>query len=147
MMKLYVIDTNALIHYYPDVFDQGCDLSRRAHSIIKSAFTPNSSVRISIPSVVLIEIYDKWFTREEFARKFYYEVFLSLKESPNIEIKPIEQEVLENLLYISGDLANHEIHDKIILASAMMLKCSLITSDAKLTEYVTKTNVLPEIFF
>lgn len=77
--------------------------------------------------------------------QFHYEVFDLVERSPNIEIKPVEQEVLENLLNIGGILADHEIHDKIILASAMMLNCSIITTDPKIREYVESNGVIPAV--
>lgn len=79
------------------------------------------------------------------AAKFHYEVFNQLSQSVNVEIKPLDQEVLENLLRIGGVLADHEIHDKIILASAMMLNCSIITTDAKIREYVDATHIIPSV--
>ena len=54
-----------------------------------------------------------------------------------MEIKAIEREVLENMC-IGAELANHEVHDKLILASAMMLQCPLITSDEKVIKFVKK---------
>jgi predicted nucleic acid-binding protein len=146
MSTLYVIDTNALICYFAHVFNRPSTLSRRAHHIIAQALsTAPVEIKLSIPSVVFIEIFEKWVTNEEFAAKFHYEVFHQITASPNIEIKPIEREVLENLLKIGGSLEDHEIHDKIILASAMMLECSLITIDPAIVEYVNQTKVIPSV--
>ncbi len=92
-----------------------------------------------------MEIYEKWFISEEFARKFYYEVYIPIIGSPNIEIKPLEQEVIENLMRIRGSLSNHEINDKLILASAMMLNCPLITTDQDIITFVKENNVIPSI--
>jgi len=143
MIKNYVTDTNSIISYFNDVFSVPQILSARARSIIHLAIDIHSSdVRLSIPSVVFLEIYDKYFVDEEIARKIRYEVFEPIKNSPNIEIKPLEQEVLENLLKISDELKSHEIHDKIVLASAMMLNCALITTDGSLIGYIKKHRVI-----
>lgn len=144
MSTLYVIDTNALICYFAHVFNRPSDLSPKAQNLIKHALSTSPvEVKLSIPSVVFVEIFEKWLRTEEFARQFHYEVFHLIKQSPNIEIKPVEGEVLENLLNISGTLSNHEIHDKIILASAMMLECPLITIDRAIVEYVKQNQVIP----
>ena len=100
---------------------------------------------MSIPSVVFLEIFEQWIISEEFARKFHYEVYNIIIESPNIEIKPIEQEVLENLLEVRDNLSRHEINDKIIVASAMMLHCPIITTDPEIIKYVRKTPAIPSI--
>ena len=127
LRKLYVIDTSAFISYFNNVFGESSQISRRARDIVSDAlFTISGSVRLSIPSIVFVEIFEKWLRNEEFNAKFYYEIYKIILESPNIEIKPIELEVLENLLIIGGNLRNHDLHDKIILASAMMLECPLI---------------------
>ncbi|MFZ2631813.1 MAG: hypothetical protein WA081_00670 [Desulfosalsimonadaceae bacterium] len=98
---------------------------------------------MSIPSIVFIEIFDKWLTSEEFSKKFYYDVFIQLKESPNIEIRPIDREVLENLIYIGGTLKDHDLHDKLILATAMTLEAPLITIDGAIIKYVLDCKTVP----
>jgi len=102
-------------------------------------------VQLSIPAVVFVEVFEKWLNEEEFAAKFYYEVMSPILDSPNIEIKPIEREVLENMLTIGAELSEHDVHDKLILASAMMLQRPLITSDAKVIQFVRKYKVIPSV--
>ena len=121
-------------------------ISNRAHALIDVALSPRpQNVQLSIPTVVFVEVFDKWLIEEEFAEKFYYEVMTPILDSPNIEIKPIEREVLENMLSIGAELADHEVHDKLILASAMMLQRPLITSDTKIIEFVKKYHVIPSV--
>ncbi|MDY6904040.1 MAG: hypothetical protein SWH61_05075 [Thermodesulfobacteriota bacterium] len=103
----------------------------------------NTNIRLSIPSVVFIEIHEKWLTTEEFLRKFYYEVYSKLIQSDNIEIKPIDREVLENLINLDGVLSDHDLHDKIILASAMTLDSPLITTDIDIINCVSEFNIIP----
>lgn len=148
MIKRYVIDTNSIISFFDAVFKQPIVLSSQTRRLIEQALNNSSSIiRLSIPSIVFVEIYEKWFIDEEFARKFYYEVYTVIKQSPNIEIKPIEREVLENLQRIDGNLLHHDIHDKLIVASAMMLNCPIITTDSKIIRYVEETNAIPQVIF
>ncbi len=146
MIKLYVIDTCALISFFHEVFGEDPRLSPRATGIIGEAiYGTFTQLRVSIPSVVFIEIYEKWLRDEEFTRKFFYEVFTPITQSSNVEIKPIDREVLESLFSIGGNLAEHDVNDKIVLASAVMLATPLITLDEKITEYVKKSGVIPSV--
>ena len=152
MRRLYVIDTNSLIAFYHNVFKDAPDyqgspeLSSKTRRIISQAIKPlTTGIRLSIPSVVFVEIYEKWLRTEEFAKEFYYEVFSPLKQSPNVEVRPIDREVMENLIHIGGNLKNHDLHDKIILASAITLESPLITTDTEIINYVYERNVIPGI--
>ena len=150
MRKLYVIDTCALISFYDGIFAhaEGYDgspvLSRQTRNVIAEAINSEyTEVRLSIPTVVFLEIYEKWLRSEEFCRMFFYEVFTPLKKSENIEIRPIDRDVLENLTHIGGSLTNHELPDRLILASAVALCVPLITTDEKIATYVNETGILP----
>ena len=146
MREIYVIDTNALIFYFAPLFNQNSKLTQRATGIISAALSSKEdTIKLSIPAIVFVEIYRKWLKTEEFARRFYYEVFCLCKESPNIEIRPIEMETLQQLTRIRGSLEHHEINDKLILASAMVLECPLITLDGEITTFVKETGVIPQI--
>ena len=146
MTGLYVLDTTSLISHFNSVFSQPSAISARAHALIDVALSPGpQNVQLSIPAVVFVEVFEKWLNEEEFAAKFYYEVMSPILDSPNIEIKPIEREVLENMLTIGAELSEHDVHDKLILASAMMLQRPLITSDAKVIQFVRKYKVIPSV--
>lgn len=139
----YVIDTNGLISFFAEVFGSvpmfngSPPISQKARNTIQKAVLPfEGGVLLSIPSIVFIEIYEKWLRSGEFLRRFFYEVFTPLKQSPNVEIRAIDQEVLENLLTVDGCLAGHDLHDKIVVASAITLECRIITVDSKIVEYV-----------
>lgn len=146
MNNIFVTDTDSIVSYFHEVFDVRQILTKRALRIIEQAFmTYPSGIKLSIPSVVFIEIFNKWFRKEETARKIRYEFYELVQKSPNIEIKPIEQEVLENLILIEDELSSHDMHDKIILASAIMLNCPIITTDRKIISYLKKHKVIPYI--
>ncbi len=150
MYMLYVTDTNGIISYFDSIFenapmfDGAPVLSRKAKNIIEQAIISHyGEVKLSVPSIVFMEIHEKWLKEEEFARMFYFEVFTVLKEAPNVEIKPLDREVLENLISIDGILIDHDLHDKIVVASAMMLECPLITTDEKIIKYVDAERMIP----
>ena len=150
----YVIDTNGLLSFFAGVFydapgyDGSPTISQKARNAIQEAvYSFGGGVLLSVPSIVFIEIYEKWLRSEEFFRKFFYEVFTPLKQSPNVEIRAIDQEVLENLLTVDGCLAEHDLHDKIVVASAMTLECSIITYDHKIIEFVGNgERKIPKVF-
>ncbi|MDM8535449.1 hypothetical protein QUF70_01710 [Desulfobacterales bacterium HSG17] len=152
--KRYVIDTNGIISYFSQIFDDtprfdgAPPISQKARNAIQEAVSPfEGQVLLSVPSVVFIEIYEKWLRSEEFLRKFFYEVFTPLKQSPNVEIRAIDQEILENLLAVDGCLAKHDLHDKIVVASAMTLECPIITVDSKIIEFVGNgKKKIPKVF-
>lgn len=150
MTKRYVADTNSLIAFFHDVFydapnfNGAPQLSKKTSDIIEQAvFSPSSDVRLSIPSVVFFEIHEKWLKTEEFLRRFYYDVFVSLKDAPNVEIRPIDEEILDNLTRIRGCLTDHDLHDKLVVATAVALECGLITTDSLIQEFVKSESAIP----
>jgi predicted nucleic acid-binding protein len=106
-----------------------------------------SYAKLSIPTVVFVELFDKWCLTEESTRLVYYEVYRRLADSPNVEIRPLDREVLELMVRIGGSLESHEMHDKVILASAIALSCPLITCDVKIVEYNRRHRVIPSIVY
>lgn len=143
-VERYVVDTVAIIRYFEDVFEQEAKLSRKASRIIEQALVyPSSRMRLSIPSIVFVEIFEKWLSSEEFGARFYYEVFLPISRSPSVEIRSIDKEVLENVTKIGGVLASHDLHDKIVVATAIALECPIITSDGKIETYVSQIDTVP----
>jgi PIN domain nuclease of toxin-antitoxin system len=147
--EIYVCDTCCLISYYRDIFEPlgaVIQLSNGTRSLIDNALDPiYSHIKISIPSVVFCEIYDKWLHSEEITKQFYYEAFLKLSSCPNIEIKSIEHDVLINIITIGQELNDHEIIDKIIVASALELDCPLITTDETIISYHKNQKRIPRI--
>ncbi len=76
-----------------------------------------------------MEIFDKWFRNnngEEFQAKFRTEVFEPVRQAPNIEIREVDAEVLEMFLSLQDSDINLENRDRLILASAAVLKAPLI---------------------
>jgi len=147
--KRYVCDTCSLISYFDTIFEPlgaGISLSNSARAIIDEAISPTfDNIKLSIPSVVFFEIFDKWLLTEENTRKFFYDAFSKLRNSPNVEIKPIERGVMEKLVTIEDELFRHEIYDKIVVASAIELECPLLTTDTIIIEYNKKRGRIPKI--
>ena len=146
MKELYVVDTNAIIATFPDVFHRTHNYSPNIIRKIKSAiFDDFSRIRISIPSVVFLELHDKFCKSEEITSKIFYEVFFPIKDSNFIEIRSLDKELIEIVLQLDGVLTNHDMHDKIIYSTAVILNCCLISSDSVLKENNLKTKMIPNI--
>lgn len=145
---IYVIDTNALISYFAEVFD-GSDISISESSIeiIDSAFKNNNEIKLIIPACVFIEIFIKWFKTEEISSRIISEVYLRIKEKENMEIQPLDKEILENYIKIKDIETDHNFdgHDKQVFASAMTMNCTLITSDQRLIRYNKRKKLIPGI--
>lgn len=101
-----------------------------------------SPVRLVVPSISLIEIFDKFGTDEQDARRIYYECFCVLNQSSNVDIRELDWETMQHLIQLDSTLENHEIHDKIMVATAQVLDCCLVTNDSKIWEYANETNKL-----
>ena len=140
-----VIDTTALISYFCLVFNRDPKISQTAINLIRQAFQEESRVLLIIPSIVFVEIFDKWIRNEEVQVKIRSEVLEPIKQSPNIEIRPIDIEILENFINLTDDDIKLENHDRLILASAVALNAPLITSDKKIRKFVLKHHVIPQV--
>lgn len=145
MNSRYVLDTTSIISYFDYVFEKPSQISEKALRIIRKGMTSDEVILI-IPSIVFVEIFKKWFTSDERSHKIRYEIFEKIRLRGNIEIKPIEQEVISEFIKIRNIEANHNFdnHDKQILACAMMLQCPLITSDTNVIRYNKINRVIPE---
>ncbi|MBK7817800.1 MAG: hypothetical protein IPJ60_09800 [Sphingobacteriaceae bacterium] len=69
--------------------------------------------------------------KDENARKYYYEMYYKIKECPDIEIKPLEREVIQEFIDIDDNVESLEHNDKLILSTALQLSCPIITIDPK----------------
>ncbi|WP_164974097.1 PIN domain-containing protein [Filimonas effusa] len=147
MNRIFVIDTVALINYYNIFFHEKDMLSPNVRNAISKCLDRSYDYfKLIIPSVVFVEIYKNFLRSEEMARKFYYEIFIQLKECEDVEIKPIEQEIVSLLLDVDSE-RTLELHDKIIYASAVQMECTLITNDPKIIKANKRDKFIPEILF
>ena len=129
--------------------DKENSFSSEALSFINKAFTSSfSNIKIVIPNVVFIEIYDKYFNNEEWTNKFKYEFYLPIvkgSEDVKIHISSIDQEIIENIFDCYIDEDNADLHDKLILATSLKYKAQnvfLFSSDSKVKKIISK-NKLP----
>ncbi|MCA1966899.1 MAG: PIN domain-containing protein [Flavobacterium sp.] len=144
----YVVDTNALISYFSDIFE-GCDISvsKESLEIIDQAINNNNEIKLIIPSCVFLEIFIKWFKNEEIANKIISEIYYRIKQKENIEIQPLDKEILENYILIKDIEEEYKFdgHDKQVFASAMTMQCPLISSDLNLIRYNQRKKLVPSI--
>lgn len=144
----YVVDTNALISYFSEIFEGGdISISKESLEIIDQAMTNNNEIKLIIPACVFLELFIKWFKTEELSAKIIAEVYYRIKQKENIEIQPLDKEILENYIKIK-DIEkdfNFDGHDKQVFASAMTMECPLISSDNRLIRYNEKKKLIPAI--
>lgn len=148
MGGLFVLDTVGFINYFNDFFSEDNKLSPKARGIIELCFDyTQSQYKLSIPSVVLLEIFEKFLRGEDIVLKFRYEIFSKIEHNPDIEIKSIDKEVLYYYSLIDDDIIKLEYHDKLITASAIQINAPLITCDSKIIEYMSKSPKPIELIF
>lgn len=146
MSSRFVLDTVGFINYFNEFFNEANRLSPKSREILNSCFDNLNYNKLIIPSVVFIEIYTKFLKTEEQLLKFYYTIFIILKDNQDVEIKPLEREVIS--IYNRIDRMNIlEFHDKIIYASAVQLECPLISNDSKIIDVERIENNLIKIMF
>ena len=154
MAEIFVSDTTPIIEYFSKVFEKfdvldkpTCTLSQYTISILDSVIHDHftSPYRMTICSVTFIEIFEKWLRQDEDCARFYYDVFIPIKESPNIEIRGIDKEILENFVKIGNGIVKE--HDKIILATAISLEAPLIAKDNEIADYQIKNKVIPKLIW
>jgi len=145
---VYVADTNALISAFPDFFINDTNqISEGGISIIRSAiFDYSSPYRVSFPCVIFIELRRLFLHDAEITSKFFFEIFTPILNSDFAEIREIDKEILINTLKLDGALEKHELHDKIVVSSAIALNCPVITSDTAMHQFAldnpTKLSVI-----
>lgn len=150
MPRLFVVDTMAVISYFSNVFGQDTRISKRGLSIIGQAFDFPDEVLLTVPGIVFVEIFDKWFRGgrdkdDEFRAKFRVEVLERIRNAPNIEIREVDVETIQKFLWLEDPNINLENSDRLILASAAVLQAPLITADPVLIDFVKKHGVVPEV--
>lgn len=117
-MDRYVIDTHSLVWY----FTKSVSLSEKAKNCFKQC--ENNEATIIIPTIVLAE---SLYISEKKKISFNYESFITgIFASTNYSIHPFDFEVLLELPKLTQI---PEIHDRIIVATALLTSSTLITKD------------------
>lgn len=132
----YVVDTHAVIWHFPKAFGQMSGNSEKVGRILRETLVDDLSPnRLVVPSIVFVEIFDKFSRTREESSRVYYECFVPLKECDRIELRELDFEILEAVSQVGGVLDSHEINDKIIVATARVLNSPILTKDPKIHEY------------
>ena len=108
--------------------------------ICETLYNSDSDLRLVIPSVVFVEIFDKWSRTDESSKRIFYECFEPLNQCDRVDVRELDEEVLLALSRIGGVLERHEINDKIIVATAEVLEAPILTKDPKIHEYADALN-------
>ncbi len=115
---LYVADTHAFVWYILGKLPERVDI------IFKSAETGNST--IFIPTIVLAECL--YLVENGKIELDYEDLLMRIDMSKNFIVTSFNFQLLKLLPEIKFD----EIHDRIIVATAKMLKAELITRDSEI---------------
>jgi hypothetical protein len=147
MVHHFVFDTVGFINYHNDFFNEKSSLSARVINDIQKCMSPDFiNYKLIIPSIVFVEIFDKQLDSDEKAAKFKYEILSQYLNCEDVEIKALDQEVLEIYYSINDNIIQLETHDKIILSSSIQMQGKLITNDSKIKTYVEATNAVELVF-
>lgn len=119
---MYVTDTHSFLwHLQHDE-----KLSSKAKSIFEAC--DNEKEVIVVPSIVLIE--SIYICEKRKVDMEFQQILEKLKEASNYRIYPLDEDVISECSKISM----REPHDRIITATAKLLKTPLITNDRKITD-------------
>jgi predicted nucleic acid-binding protein len=117
-MTLYVADTHSLIWY----FTRSEKLGQKALQVFRDSILGEDI--IIIPTIVLAEVID--IAEKKRISIDYEELIDKIEENSSFEIYPLDVNVLRILRGIP-DI--YELHDRIIVATAKLLKAKVITKD------------------
>ena len=124
MTKLdsFCLDTHPLVWY----FLKQKTLSLKAEEVIRKIFN-NEAIGVISIMVVLEAFYVSLKNKG-----LVFSEFLDIFERSNIKIIPFDQNVLEKSLLLPSEL---DIHDRIIVASAIITNSQLVTKDKVLRSF------------
>jgi len=121
----YVADTHSLVWYFTNDRRLGTKALKAFESTIKSG-------QIIVPTVVLAEVL---FIAKKGRLSFgFAETVAKIESMDNFEIAPLDLDVLRMADRIVAPL---EMHDKLIVATALCYAGSLITKDEQITKSKT----------
>lgn len=126
----YVTDTHSLIWY----FTEDTRLSKKALKIFEYSIKAGLIV---VPAVVLAEI--MFIAKKGKVTLTFEETLNKIEELENFEIAPLDIAILKIANKIEGDL---EMHDRLIIATALYFNATLITKDIRIKEAGISLNYL-----
>ena len=118
----YVTDTHSLVWYFTDD-------SRLSNKALQAFQSSEEKGIVFVPAVVLAEI--MFIARKGRITLSFEDTLNRIEESENFEIVPLNAEILRTADKIEADM---EMHDRLIVATALWHNASLITKDETLRE-------------
>ncbi len=125
----YVTDTHSLVWYFMDD-------PRLGKKALKSFEDTTEDGSIIVPAVVIAEIL--FISRKGRVALSFAETIARIEAMDNFEITPLDLDVLRMASSIEADL---EMHDKLIVATALCYDAALITRDEQITKSKTVKTV------
>lgn len=113
----YVTDTHSLVWYFTDD-------SRLSSNALNAFQTSETEGTVFVPAVVLAEI--MFIARKGRITLSFDDTLKRIEERDNFGIAPLNAEILRTADKIEAEL---EMHDRIIVATALHYEASLITKD------------------
>ena len=126
----YVPDTHSLVWY----FTEDIHLSKKALDIFEGTIKEGT---IIVPAVVLAEI--MFISKKGKINLTFKETLNKIKEYENFEIAPLDIDILVIADKIE---ANMEMHDRLIIATALYFDAILITKD----EQIKKAGIVSSVW-
>jgi PIN domain nuclease of toxin-antitoxin system len=118
----YVTDTHSLVWY----FTEDTRLGKKALETFEQT---TKEGLIIVPSIVLAEI--MYIAKKGRITLAFEETVKRIEEYENFDIAPLDADILKVADKIDLDL---EMHDKLIIATALYFKATLITKDERIKE-------------
>jgi len=118
----YITDTHSLVWYFTDD-------SRLSNKALQAFQSSEEKGIVFVPAVVLAEI--MFIARKGRITLSFEDTLNRIEESENFEIVPLNAEILRAADKIEADM---EMHDRLIVATALWHNASLITKDETLRE-------------
>lgn len=118
----YVTDTHSLVWYFTD----DPRLSKGALEAFERTIEEGL---IIVPSVVLAEI--MYIAKKGKVTLTFKETIKKIEEHDNFDVAPLDTDILKVADKIEADI---EMHDRLIVATALYFKAPLITKDERIKE-------------
>jgi len=119
--KQYVTDTHSLVWYFSENLNR---ISKKALKVFDRTVKEGT---IIIPTVVLAEI--MYISKKGRIPITFAETLERIEKNENFEIIPLDIDILKSANDIDCDL---EMHDKLIVATAIFFNAPLITKDQEI---------------
>ncbi len=116
----YVTDTHSLVWY----FTEDPQLSRKAFQAFERTVEGGS---IIIPAVVMAEV--MYISKKGRVRLSFMDTTAKIEAYDNFDVAPLDLELLKTADTIAAQL---EMHDRLIVATALHYEATLITKDANI---------------